>query len=73
MNNLGGGSNDKSKYKKLEMPIFIGVNWESWVWKFVAFMVGNKMIILERDPLLTTTECSLKMITKTWDEKDQGF
>lgn len=28
-----GGPPDRSKYKKLEIPVFVGVNPESWVYR----------------------------------------
>lgn len=49
---------------------FMGVHWPS---KSIAFMAGNRTIILKGDPFLTTAECSLKTITKTWENEDQGF
>lgn len=48
---------------------FMRVHWPSMI---MAFMANNTPIILRGDPSLTKAICSLKTLTKTWDEEDQG-
>ncbi|TYK22651.1 reverse transcriptase [Cucumis melo var. makuwa] len=38
-----------------------------------VFMAGTTQVVLKGDPSLTKIECSLKTISKTWEEEDQGF
>lgn len=36
-------------------------------------MMGEKTIILHGDSSLVTAECSLKTLTKSWEEGDRGY
>ncbi|KAL0539505.1 hypothetical protein IC582_023720 [Cucumis melo] len=49
---------------------FMEIHWPSMT---MVFMVGSSQVILKGDPSLTKAECSLKTISKTWEEEDQGF
>lgn len=46
------------------------VHWPSMT---MAFMAGNIQVILKGNPSLMKAERSLKTLTKTWNEDDQGF
>ncbi|KAA0054184.1 retrotransposon protein [Cucumis melo var. makuwa] len=46
---------------------FMEIHWPSMT------MAGTSQVILKGDPSLTKAECSLKTISKTWEEEDQGF
>ncbi|KAL4037971.1 hypothetical protein IC575_001574 [Cucumis melo] len=49
---------------------FMGNHWPSMK---MVFMAGTTQVVLKGDPSLTKIECSLKTISKTWEEEDQGF
>ena len=49
---------------------FMEIHWPSMT---MVFMAGTSQVILKGDPSLTKAECSLKTISKTWEEEDQGF
>ncbi|TYJ98046.1 peroxidase 64 [Cucumis melo var. makuwa] len=49
---------------------FMEIHWPSMT---MVFMVGSSQVILKGDPSLAKAECSLKTISKTWEEEDQGF
>ncbi|TYK05651.1 Retrotransposable element Tf2 [Cucumis melo var. makuwa] len=49
---------------------FMEIHWPSMT---MVFMVGSSQVILKGDPSLTKAECSLKTISKTWEEEDRGF
>ena len=40
---FAGGSSNKSKYKKLEMPVFNGENPESWIYRAEHYFEINKL------------------------------
>ncbi|KAA0032689.1 peroxidase 64 [Cucumis melo var. makuwa] len=49
---------------------FMGIHWPSMT---MVFMAGTTRVMLKGDPSLTKVECSLKTISKTWEEEDHGF
>lgn len=44
-----------------------------WAALTITFKLGEKKVIIKGDPSLTRVEISLKMLTKSWNESDQGF
>lgn len=44
-----------------------------WVDLTMTFNLGDRMVTLRGDPSLTKMEVSLKVLTKTWSDSDQGF
>lgn len=44
-----------------------------WLLLTVTFALGKKQITLRGDLSLTKLEVSLKTLTKSWNEDDQGF
>lgn len=63
------------------LDVVLGIPWQCsigfmgihWPLRSIAFMIGNQTIILHGDPSLITIECSLKTLTKSWEEGDSGY
>lgn len=48
----------------------MGVDWPSMT---MMFTKGDHKVTSKGNPSLTKAEVSLKMLTKTWEQNDQGF
>lgn len=50
-----------------------GIHGVKWTDLIMTFKISDPKFMIRGDPTLMKTEISLKMMTQTWTEHDQGY